>query len=172
MQTQEQIEIQQTFLKKIEMLKPEYKNRFLKEQSEHFETIIFEGEISEQMPRFRQFAFMHESEMQLNISYKYWRYISFGSIKEYNLNDISTFLIAAERRIFFDWLKTYGGGTEAINQFDEFKLCIQSISEKANPIIEEFSIKLVDSLLKIQHIEVSGLGNSGEYKKGKIQLSK
>ena len=167
--------------RKLHTLKPEYQVRFNEEQREFWGKTKYEGPLSEQMPKFRQYAMMHVSPAELAINYKYWKYVTFGAKKEVgeyelNLNDIVTFLQACQKRTLIEWITLYGpvrDGIPAAKEYEEFMICIEEMEEFVNPIIDAFAEKLVDRLLTTQHLDISGQNgnrNSGEYKKKSIEL--
>ncbi len=148
---------------KIKTLKPSYYQRFNDEQRVFWGETKYEGPLSEDMPRFRQFVMMHESPSSLSIPFRYWKYVAFGkkSTNEdipLNLNDIVTFLQACQRRTLKDWLTTYGqqiNEITAANLYEDFCLHVEEMENYVNPIIDEHAMKLVDRLLKVQHIDLA-----------------
>ena len=136
----------------------------MKEQKEFFDTTPYVGAISDQMPRYRQFVMMHETEAALGISFSYWEHLAFGHNSTYFLHDVLTILRASERRTFKDWLTTFPyvgeDKNKSIPEWREYRQCVDAMNAEVNPIVEEYTITLLAKLLRTQYLDISGQSNS------------
>lgn len=151
---------QQELQQKMQKLKPDYQVRLNQEQQEISDKEIFTGTIPVKMATFRQFVFMHMNEIALNISVKYWKSCFHGNNETYCLTDITTFLTAAQGRTFREWLNTIPYAAEnaqnAIADWVEFRVSIETMENELNPILEAHFNTLWDKMMKIQHLDMSG----------------
>ena len=162
------------FQTKLSALKPQYQHKFYEQQSDFFKRTAYEGPVSEELPKYLQFAMMHQSPQSLDITYAYWKHIGFSLRKKYSLDEIVIFLNACQLRTLKDWFSTYGGVTpeqqkEQMKIYEDFQLFVEEIEAYANPIIDDFSLKLIDEIFRLQHNEITGAGggglDTGNYKK-------
>ena len=156
---------QQQLQQKIQSLTPANKQRFMTEQKAFFDATKYEGELSEQLPRYRQFAMMHESEASLGISFDYWEHMGFGVKNDnYFIQDVLTFLRASEKRTFKEWITTFpapdADKNKYIAEWREYRQFVDASNAAINPIVEQFILGLLDKLLRIQHLDLSGQSKS------------
>lgn len=157
---------QQELQQRLQQLAPKYQKKFQEEQRDFFDTEPYKGPMHNMMLKFRQFTFMHVSEASLNISYEYWKQCFHGNNDVYNLNDITVFISACQRRTLREWLFTFPytaeqiKGDVAIKEWDEYRRFVIDVENFINPLIDKFTSDLLDKLLRMQSLDVSGQSKS------------
>jgi hypothetical protein len=155
---------QQELARKVNQLKPEYQVRFNKEQSEYFEATKVALPETAEMGKYRMFAMIHLNEISDNISLKYWQYLLQAVIPftDYSITDVVTLSASIEKRTFFDWMRTFPSpdSDTALKEWMTLRNYFHTITELVNPVIEDFTVKLLDKLLRTQHLDISGQSRS------------
>lgn len=149
---------------KLRILSPANQQRLMKEQQNQLSKELFSGEMHTDMPKYRQFVFVHVSESVMNISLNYWKYMFHGGNFTYTLADIVTFVTAAAPRTFREWLNyvPYVSGEidKAITDWVAFKGFVLVLEEAVNPLIDDIFNKLYQKIMSVQHLDTSGQSKS------------
>lgn len=138
--------------------------RISKEQQDYLDDTQYPGDIPDMMPVYRQFTFMHENEVSLNISAKYWLYMFGGPNTTFTLSDISCFLSVAKRRTFREWLnyKPYPAEDNKSALVDWVTFCNQRDTMEAvlNPLVETKFNALYQTIMTGRHLVGTGQSKS------------
>ena len=156
--------------KLVSQLSEESAQRFITEQNAFFNETKYEGFLptDELMNHYRQYSLAHSNEIILNVSLKYWNWLSFAPLEKddkFNFHDIITFLTASQNTTLVDWIRFHGQTKSTVLEYNSYRECIEEMNNYINPIVEQFTLGLIDKLLKLEKaISKPFAIDSGNYK--------
>jgi len=146
---------------KMQRLTPDYQEKFKEQHNKWMNDTEVSVPSYEKFNLYRQFAMMHESEARLNVAYKYWKHLFHNTVDVWYVQDIATLLAAMQFRTLKEWLNTVPYdpttiSTKSIEDWTDFKACVQSLEDIVNPMINKFTEDLLKKLMTQQHLALSG----------------
>lgn len=139
------------FQEQMQMLRPEFQERFYKEQKDEWDALVFNTDIP---ANYRLFALSFETPVSLQVKAEYFIWLQQqAEIKEFNISDAITFCRAGERKLM-EWIQFFGTSPAMAKDYAEYLKFVESVTETVNSVCEPLSEKLFRKISALQNLQL------------------